>query len=337
MSAAPPPDRAALERLRDDFDQAARVHLRFSAVVVHELELRAEAAEALVRDLDWKPKPNHDAGAYGAYGAALASNGSRVLDRAAELFEWVPPYCATIEQLGLVPVNRYSVGLAGAVEVGWKERQYLWECQLYGPRDFEAMETARLRFEYLAEKAASLIPGVAGKGFCPESSFLIHLADRDVPLHRDARRMALTVGRSGNPAWRPVEQCDSPGWWAVGFPNVFQRARDAVRQFIDSAGPVIDPADPNPARVRCDEADRSVYLDGRRVVGEVELAVFRFFKVIAEAHPDPISFARIQDRAPGLHGKNRTRDLKDRLPAPLDGWVKSGKHGYGLKLPARKM
>jgi hypothetical protein len=94
----------------------------------------------------------------------------------------------------------------------------------------------------------------------------------------------------------------------------------------------VAPAGP-PARVRCDESDRSVYLDGKRVASEVELAVFRFFRAIAESYPDPISYKKIADRVPGFHGKHPTRDLKDRLPSPLASWVKSGKHGYHLRLP----
>jgi hypothetical protein len=86
-------------------------------------------------------------------------------------------------------------------------------------------------------------------------------------------------------------------------------------------------------RVRCDEGDRSISLDGKVVVREVEIAVFRFFNVIAEAYPDPVPFAKIRARTRGLHGKHPTRDLKDRLPSPLSQWVKSGKHGYFLNLP----
>ena len=89
-------------------------------------------------------------------------------------------------------------------------------------------------------------------------------------------------------------------------------------------------------RLCCDDSDRSVYLDEKRIVGEVELSLFRFFKVIAEAYPNPIPFKAIQERAPGLHGKHRTRDLKDRLPPALAALVQSGKHGYLLKLPAPK-
>jgi hypothetical protein len=89
-------------------------------------------------------------------------------------------------------------------------------------------------------------------------------------------------------------------------------------------------------RVRCDEADRSVTLDGMRIAHQIELAVFRFFRVLAEVCPDPISYRHIKERVPGLKGKHPTRDLRDRLPPELYRLVTSGKHGYRLELPARK-
>src|SRR5262249_24100118 len=89
-------------------------------------------------------------------------------------------------------------------------------------------------------------------------------------------------------------------------------------------------------RVRCEESDRSVYLDGKRIVAEVELPLFRFFRVIAEAYPDPMAFKDIQRRTTGLYGKHPTRDLKDRLPSAIASLVHSGKHGYFLKLPDPK-
>jgi hypothetical protein len=113
----------------------------------------------------------------------------------------------------------------------------------------------------------------------------------------------------------------------------------ALRDILSppSPEPVTLPPPPlPPQRIRCDESDRSVSLDGKRVVGELELAVFRFFRAIADAYPNPISYRAIRARTPGLHGKHSTRDLKDRLPSPLSAWVQSGKHGYFLKLPAPK-
>ncbi|MBN9521015.1 hypothetical protein J0H58_21270 [bacterium] len=89
-------------------------------------------------------------------------------------------------------------------------------------------------------------------------------------------------------------------------------------------------------RLRCDEADRSVYLDGRRIAGEVDLTLFRFFRVLAEEYPDAIPFRLIQRRVAGLGGKHPTRDLRDRLPLELSRLVTSGRAGYSLKLPAPK-
>lgn len=102
-----------------------------------------------------------------------------------------------------------------------------------------------------------------------------------------------------------------------------------------TAGPTTT-VPPQTSRVRCDESDRSVYLDGKRVAGEVELTLFGFFRVLAEAYPNPVAFKEIQRRTPGLLGKHPTRDLKNRLPVALARLLGSGKHGYQLRLPNPK-
>ena len=93
---------------------------------------------------------------------------------------------------------------------------------------------------------------------------------------------------------------------------------------------------PTVDRVRCEDTGCSVYLDGKRIANDVPLAVFRFFRVIARAQPDFISYKKIAERAPGLHGKHSTRDLMDKLPKELRTLVVSGKLGYALKLPKPK-
>ena len=77
-----------------------------------------------------------------------------------------------------------------------------------------------------------------------------------------------------------------------------------------------------------------MYLDGKRLVGEVVLALFRFFKAIADAYPDPVKFKKMQARESSLYGKHSTRDLLNRLPPPLARLVRSGKDGYYLELPS---
>ncbi len=97
--------------------------------------------------------------------------------------------------------------------------------------------------------------------------------------------------------------------------------------------PVAEPNAPASSRVRCDEGTRSVFLDDRCLAEGMVPHVFRFFKAIADAHPEPIKFKAIRERAPGLHGKHSTRDLKNPLPRALKSLVKSGRDGYYLTLP----
>ena len=89
-------------------------------------------------------------------------------------------------------------------------------------------------------------------------------------------------------------------------------------------------------RVACDPTDRSVWLDGRRVVTDMAPPVFGFFQAVAKAYPDPITYRKMKRTVPGLLGKHPKRDLKDKLPVTLSELVKSGKHGYQLELPPRK-
>jgi hypothetical protein len=162
----------------------------------------------------------------------------------------------------------------------------------------------------------------------------------------DLVRSATRLKASGPVTPPPVVAWTDLGWFVCLLGEIERLPKGYARgaplpppSVLPGAnGPTGQPATGanRPARARGDEADRSVHQDGKYVVREVELPVFRFFEVIAEAYPDPIPFSKIQTLASGLHGKHPTRDLKDRLPAPLAGWVKSGKHGYRLELPAPK-
>ena len=153
-------------------------------------------------------------------------------------------------------------------------------------------------------------------------------ATRHLAHHRGvlaAERVVAPLPASRPDAWREVEPV---------LDGLIAKARANVQLLTAATNPV-PPPPPNPTgdRVRCQDTDRSVWLDGKRMACELELPVFRFFKVLVEAYPDPVTYSKISERAPGLKGKHPTRDLKDRLPAPLEKWVQSGKHGYFLQLP----
>jgi hypothetical protein len=157
---------------------------------------------------------------------------------------------------------------------------------------------------------------------------LVHDADR-----RDGGRISPFRCDDGRgPAADPDGVAESIFWVAQASHLPGLRAGDQGTLDECLARVEDDLRGPEP-RVRCDESDRSVYLDGKRIAGGVDLAVFRFFRVIAEAYPDPIPFKQIQARAAGLYGKHPTRDLKNRLPRKLVPLVRSGKHGFSLELP----
>jgi len=96
--------------------------------------------------------------------------------------------------------------------------------------------------------------------------------------------------------------------------------------------PTLSPAVTPTPRVYCDEDTRSVYLDTKCLASSLIPALFRFFKAIAVAHPDPIRFQKIQKNTTGLSGKHSTR-LKNQLPYKLRQLVASSRDGYHLNLP----
>jgi hypothetical protein len=335
MSDVPAPDRARLERLRDDFHAAARDHSCVDAVVEYESDLRSrdtrrQVCENRLRQRDYAEPVGFQAPVRRT-AAELTEHPECTRDdwgTARILDEWIPPEFKGLDQLGLTGYQAYHVLSSKDDGPGYPAGREGWKCLLFGRPSGGVGETAARVFENLASEAARLILRGSGKGKCPVSGWLIHLADRGEPLDSRSRKRFLNLVTLGEPSWSTVNPREPWCWWAARLFNVFRYSRDAVQRDIDAAGQ-------SSTRVRCDESDRSVYLDGKRVVGEVELPVFRFFKVIAEAYPDPVPFAKIQSRTHGLLGKHPTRDLKDRLPAPLDRWVESGKHGYSLKLPQK--
>jgi hypothetical protein len=134
--------------------------------------------------------------------------------------------------------------------------------------------------------------------------------------------------------WSPVRtDCGPDEVVSFSFPGEWL-ARASV-EMIDHLGlvPARRGSSPTtPPRLRCDESDRSVYLDGDRKAKGLEPDAFTFFRAVATSHPAPITFKKIQSSTKGLNGKNPSR-LKAKLPPPLCDWLKSGGQGYYLELP----
>jgi hypothetical protein len=78
------------------------------------------------------------------------------------------------------------------------------------------------------------------------------------------------------------------------------------------------PADPPPplARVRCDPADNSVYLDGKQIVTGLTADQFQFVSAVAKSFPESISFKKIKQGK--TQGKNPTR-IKDAINKRVRG------------------
>lgn len=170
-----------------------------------------------------------------------------------------------------------------------------------------------------------------------------HAAAVDV---REAAFCAL-----GGAAWAARAEAVGGDWPALGWPFPFwtpaARARAAERfpqfntnrwdaQLEIERHRLVAAAPGRTDRVRCDPADRSVWLDGRAVATGLPRTVFEFVRLIHHADPEPLSYARMKVLAPCLKGKNQTRDLMDKLPERLAALITSGKTGYQLELPPPK-
>lgn len=98
-------------------------------------------------------------------------------------------------------------------------------------------------------------------------------------------------------------------------------------------GPILGPC----SRIRCDRSDRSVWLDGNRIVGELDEDVFDYLAVLVASYPNRIPYEEIQKRAPSLtENQSRFNSKVDKLHYSFSSRIevdrKTGK-GHVLKLP----
>jgi hypothetical protein len=76
-----------------------------------------------------------------------------------------------------------------------------------------------------------------------------------------------------------------------------------------------------------------VYLDGKRLISGLREDVFAYFAVLADCYPDPITFPKMQKRAPELKGVNQSRFKVD-IPKELAALVsRIPNSGHVLCLP----
>ena len=179
---------------------------------------------------------------------------------------------------------------------------------------------------------------------------LNRLDDRNIGWWRDRLRNAFTQH-----AYEIVEDLQKTYDPPLPFPQWFiplLRRESAValdlearerseRDLVSLAGRVVqaDEDSTKANRVACDAKDMTIRLDEKVIASGVSHEVFEFVRVVAEAHPEPISFSRIKVKASSLNGKNQTR-----LREAADKFVKCGREplvissptGYLLDLPPLK-
>src|SRR5262249_31799200 len=69
------------------------------------------------------------------------------------------------------------------------------------------------------------------------------------------------------------------------------------------------------SRIWCERSDRSIWLDGKRIVGELEEDLFGYLQVLAASYPNPIAYGKIEAQVPTLPEKQSRLNTKvDALP-----------------------
>jgi hypothetical protein len=123
----------------------------------------------------------------------------------------------------------------------------------------------------------------------------------------------------------------------TGRLSLFFNSSDFIRQveaFQKRWVPWIEPPPAPPRRVRYNESDRSVWLDGQCIARELDRKQFGFVRVLVDRYPDPVTWNVIAQAGTGCRGGNQTR-LRNSLPWPVGQLVESGPDGYALRLPEK--
>jgi hypothetical protein len=154
----------------------------------------------------------------------------------------------------------------------------LWRCAIVGPRVSTPPNNAIRRFTPLAYEALRDVIRGPGQGINPESSWLIHLADREEPLRPPGRYDPLiqpparrqfvrwSEAKGPRPHWIPAIQAGrlASDWWAVRFENVFLYSALTVRQVIEVAGCAAGARAGGDSTTSTIEPDKS-YAKGKRI------------------------------------------------------------------------
>ena len=107
-----------------------------------------------------------------------------------------------------------------------------------------------------------------------------------------------------------------------------------VEDFSRKWVPYVDPPPAPPPRVRCDEADRSVWLDEKCIASGLKRDEFEYFRALAKAYPNTLVWRLARTTLPGFRGKNQSR-FKKKLSAPIRRLIETTSSGSVLRLPAK--
>jgi hypothetical protein len=216
-------DHARLDDLRRRLADAVNDFLSVDAVVVYRPDLRRKDADRLDREHGFSFAVRDPAGRAGTPSPSI---------RFAAWAEWqIPPGEQLDEYSGQV-YRRY-----GILDAGTSPAHEMWELTLFGPPAYNTNGVATRQFTVLAHEATRLILRGNGKGNSPCSGWLLHLADRDVPLQPSCRRKYLAWPPQGDPWWVPATpENRPPDWWACRLSNVFWLSQLAVEEALEAAG-----------------------------------------------------------------------------------------------------
>ncbi len=240
------------------------------------------------------------------------------------------------------PAAEWFAGLAdraGGLLPRWPTRAYsdlrrgmAGRLPTRGAGDWDVPREGENEYEALVRTTRAVLYGEAGLG-TPQLGLPPLVTDQRGNTERWFGLLLDFILQGGSDWSRAQTERGSDGAVALSFPGEWLAV--ASTDMIDQLGlvPARPGSGPPPTpRLRCDESDRSVHLDGKRVTQGLEPDAFNFFRAVAAPHPDPITFRKIQDSTKGLKGKNLTR-LKAKLFPPLCDWLRSGGQGFYLELP----
>lgn len=212
------------------------------------------------------------------------------------------PGLSLLESLRVRSLKR-SLG-HGTVSIG-DER---WEWRVYSRTDVfdpTANTTARVRLERAAADFLAAA-AVAPLRNSPLLTMLVALASANPPIDPNPRNRLTSAGKD---------------WAVVRIAGLFRAAADFPARNDEAHS-----NEPSPVnafargRVILDPATRSINIDGRKVASNLPDDAFHFFRLLAEAYPKGISWAKMQ----GQHAfdDSNAERVKQKIPQSVERFIR---------------